>query len=391
MKRYLPILALAAIASTAVADPRIAPSPALPMYGQEVVVEVKDATYPMYLPATRFTKSGSTITIDYEYLTDGFGPMRPDFGASAINFGELAPGNYEVQARLHDINRPQAEPTTLNGTIAVVPPSEYGVYLVPRQPQAFAPAEVMVRGAVYFDPTSMRATVSGNVIRVDLDFEGKAGAVRAGWAKFASLRLPNLAPGSYRVEAWGRPDTGGEYKRYFTRDFSVDSAVPVVEFYSATLDHYFMSAGPDEIAALDRGVMGDWKRTSLTMKAWFRQADAPPTAVPVCRFYARGPNSHFYTGSADECAYLKSLEQQQRADAAARGQQFVGWGYEGTAFWAVMPQNGTCPGAMLPVYRAYNNRSAQNDSNHRFMVNAAQRAAMSQGWVDEGVHFCSAG
>ena len=46
------------------------------------MVEVKDTPFPFYLPATRYTRSGSIIVIEYEYLQDGFGPVRPDFGAS---------------------------------------------------------------------------------------------------------------------------------------------------------------------------------------------------------------------------------------------------------------------------------------------------------------------
>ncbi len=394
MKRtFLPLALAAAIALPVAAQPKLAPSPALPTYGQAVAVELKDASWPMYLPATRYVRSGSAITIDFEYMNDGFGPIRPDFGYAPLALGELAPGNYQVQARVHDIRNPSAAPLVFTTQIAVVPPQEWGLYLVPRAPQAFAPTEVMVRSAAYFDPASMKASVSGNVVRVDFDYRSDApamGQTPAGMTTFAAVRIPSLAPGNYRVEGWGRPTSGGVHERFFTREFSVASTVPVVEYYSDALDHYFMAAGPDEIALLDRGVQGDWKRTGQHLNAWYRQSDAPPSAAPVCRFYARGPNSHFYTASRQECDYLKALEQQQRADANARGQPFLGWAYEAIAFWAVMPQNGQCPGGMLPVYRAYNNRAGQADSNHRFTSNPAQHAAMAVGWIDEGAQLCSA-
>ena len=166
--------------------------------------------------------------------------------------------------------------------------------------------------------------------------------------------------------------------------------MPIVEYYSVALDHYFIAAGPEEIATVDAGGRGDWKRTGQRFNAWLRAADAPPSARPVCRFYAAGPNSHFYTGDARECDYLKALEQSQRADANARGQQFKGWQYEGVAFYAVVPDSGTCPGGMAPVFRFYNMRAQENDSNHRFMVEARQKVAMSVSWKDEGVAFCSA-
>ena len=77
------------------------------------------------------------------------------------------------------------------------------------------------------------------------------------------------------------------------------------------------------------------------------------------------------------------------AEARSRGQPFLGWAYETVAFWALMPQNGQCPAGLAPVYRAYNNRAAQLDSNHRFMTDGAQRAAMAAGWADEGTQLCA--
>jgi hypothetical protein len=395
MKRQLTMTVLAALAAIALptAAQRLAVNPTLPVYGQAVGIELKDAGAPVYMPATRYSRSGSTIIVDYEYAAGFFGPFPPSFGGSAVSLGELAAGNYAVQARLYDIGRPEAPPMVVSTNIAVLPPQDWGIYAVPREPQAFASAQAMIRSAAYFDPNSMRATVTGNVVRVDFTFKDDAPAVGAtppGMTTFASVAIPALAPGSYSLEGWGRPISGGPYVQYFTKGFMVASTVPVVEYYSAALDHYFISAGADEIAQLDRGASGDWKRTGQTLLAWMRASDAPPTAVAVCRFYARGPNSHFYTGSKRECDDLKALEQDQRAEATARGQPFLGWAYETIAFWAVPPQNGQCPGGLLPVYRAYNNRAAQMDSNHRLTTDAGQRAAMAADWLDEGVQLCSA-
>ena len=85
---------------------------------------------------------------------------------------------------------------------------------------------------------------------------------------------------------------------------------------------------------------------------------------------------------------LKSLESSQRADATAKGQSFLGWQFEGTVFYALVPSGGQCPANTAPVYRLYNNRAKQSDSNHRFTADGPMRAAML-GWVDEGVAFCS--
>jgi len=382
-------LALAALAVPAAAQ-RLQVNPVLPTYGQPVAVEVKDTSFPVYLPGTRYTRVGSTITIDYEYVNSGFGPYAPDFGASTLSLGELAAGNYSVRARLIDINQPGAAPKVVETNVDVVTRSELGIYAVPREPQAYAPAQAMIRSAAYFDPATMRASVSGNVVRVEFTYRGDApmnGAAPAGMTTFAAVDLPPLASGQYTFEGWGKV-AGGAYERFFSKAVRVASSVPVVEYYSATLDHYFISAGHDEIATVDRGGMGDWKRTGQGFVAWTSAADAPPGAVPVCRFYARGPNSHFYTGSPQECDQLKALERSQRADAQARGQTFQGWAYETVAFWALLPQGGQCPSGLYPVWRAFNNRSLQMDANHRFMKDLVQRESMV-GWVDEGAHLCA--
>ena len=42
-----------------------------------------------------------------------------------------------------------------------------------------------------------------------------------------------------------------------------------------------------------------------------------------------------------------------------------------------------------PVYRVYNNRFASNDSNHRYISDAALYQSMrAAGWKGEGVQFC---
>jgi len=161
----------------------------------------------------------------------------------------------------------------------------------------------------------------------------------------------------------------------------------VVEYYSDKLDHYLVTAWTDEIAALDAGTA--FKRTGERFKAWLHASDAPAYAVPVCRFYASGPNSHFYTADPGECNYLKSLQQKQAADASAKGQPFPGWQFEAIAFYAIAPENGSCPANSRPVWRAYNDRAAENDSNHRFTVTDVVRRAMQVGWADEGLAFCA--
>lgn len=373
---------------------RMVATPSLPLYGQAVSVELHELPGPVYLPAIRYLRSGFQILVEYEIGGPEFGPLRADFGAAPpLQIGELPPGNYTVQARIFRMDRPEAAPEVITQSLAVVPPERWGIYTVPRQPEAFSATDAVIRSAVYFEPGSMRVSVQGSVIRVDFDYRGDApagGPAPAGMATWGSARLPPLAPGNYTLEGWGRDKATQVVEKYFTQSFSVDSAARVVEYYAAPTDHYFMTAAGDEILAVDSGRMGAWKRSGLAFKAWARMGDAPPAARPVCRFYAQGPNSHFYTGSASECEYLKGLEARQRGEAQARGEPFLGWGYETIAFHALLPENGQCPGGTTPVYRFYNARAAQNDSNHRFTTEERQRSAMlSSGWVDEGVAFCS--
>lgn len=391
--RPLAALAVSLATLSAASAAELHVNPALPAYGQPVTVELRNVTWGTYLPATRFTRKGSDIVVDFEYAPSAFGPLGPDFGDGTLRLGELAPGNYTIHARLHNLANPKSPPETMSRGIAVVPPDQWGLYLIPKQPDAFSAFEVMVRSAVHFDPTTLRSQVQGGVVRIDFEYLDNApagGATPPGTTTFAATRIEALAPGSYTIEGWGLNRKTGVVEKYFTKEINVAGAVSVVEYYSFALDHYFMAAGPDEIALVDSGARGDWQRTGHQFKAWSRLADASPMARPVCRFYAAGPNSHFYTGDAAECDFLKSLERSQRADANARGQPFLGWQYEGIAFYALVPQNGSCPNGLGAVYRAYNNRWKENDSNHRFMLDARQRSAMAVSWVDEGAVFCSA-
>ncbi|MBP8298160.1 MAG: hypothetical protein KAX84_18765 [Burkholderiales bacterium] len=159
------------------------------------------------------------------------------------------------------------------------------------------------------------------------------------------------------------------------------AADTLFEFYNTTLDHYFLTIDPAEAAAIDSGAAGPgWQRTGKTIAA-YRSADtAPAGAAVVCRFFGNqangGPNGHFYTADAAECAAV-------RLDP--------GWTFERNEFFVTVPANGACPGDEIPVYRAYNGRFAQRDSNHRYATDFATYSQMIMlGWQAEGVVFCGA-
>ncbi len=101
--------------------------------------------------------------------------------------------------------------------------------------------------------------------------------------------------------------------------------------------------------------------------------------MPVCRFYGtpgKGPNSHFYTADAGECAQVK---------------KDPGWTYEGIAYYIKLPVNGSCPTNTVAINRIYNNRWMYNDSNHRFTTDASVvQDLVSKGWVSEGTVMCAA-
>jgi len=171
-----------------------------------------------------------------------------------------------------------------------------------------------------------------------------------------------------------------------------------VEYYASALDHYFFTSSPAEQQFVDQGGAGAWQRTG----------HAFPVGGPadVCRFYGdrSGPNSHFYTGNAAECAQLRQIDGATPPGTPA-------WRYEGIALKAEMPApDPTRAGSRLycidqdgrfPIYRLYNDGAARGiDSNHRHVAargtlpggRAAEdvvRDMMGAGWIYEGNALCN--
>jgi len=164
--------------------------------------------------------------------------------------------------------------------------------------------------------------------------------------------------------------------------------VTVTEFYDAARDHYFRTANAEEAASLIANPAQGFVPTHKDFTAWHR-AYHPGDAVPFDRFFGSvtpGPNSHFYTGTRAESSALKSLQYIQPSILPR-------WNFEETAFSTYLPDaSGNCPAAApLPVYRAYNNRALQGDSNHRFTTDiAAYNATISHAaWTGEGKVACA--
>ena len=203
-------------------------------------------------------------------------------------------------------------------------------------------------------------------------------ARKAGSLTTASTTSLMIQPdGKIVIGGTGNPGGGSSL---VARYIGVERTGNVIEFYNTILNHYFITADPIEAAAIDNGSAGPgWQRTGQTWKS-----GGPDR---VCRFYGstdidpatgqrRGPNSHFYTISSAECAQVK-LD--------------LGWRFESYDFSGWRGVNAsTCPAGTTPVKRVYNNRFAQNDSNHRYMISdTIYNQMVAQGWSGEGIVFCS--
>jgi len=157
---------------------------------------------------------------------------------------------------------------------------------------------------------------------------------------------------------------------------------PVVEFYRADLDHYFMSANSSETTFVDTVLGATFQRTGEVFYAWTDPVQAPINAQPVCRFYAGGLiSSHYFTASAAECQFMIA--------------QYAGaWALETpAAFYVLLPDlDGNCTAGMVPVYRFFDGRQ---DANQRHTIDLSVRRAMiNRAWVPQGfgpnnVIFCT--
>ncbi|MBK8688055.1 MAG: DUF3466 family protein [Betaproteobacteria bacterium] len=147
--------------------------------------------------------------------------------------------------------------------------------------------------------------------------------------------------------------------------------LPVVEFYNVSLNHYFMTSLPSEIALLDAGTqIKGWTRTGHAFKA---HTTAQAGTLPACRYYIPPGygDSHFFSAAPDECAItlVKFPWLFKETDAA---------------FYIALPNTttGACKSNETPVYRLWNGRM---DSNHRYTTSTVVKSSMiAQGYIAEG-------
>ncbi len=154
---------------------------------------------------------------------------------------------------------------------------------------------------------------------------------------------------------------------------AVEPTATAVEYYHASLGHYFVTANAIEMR--DAEATG-WSRTGGQFGVFAREADAPGLS-PVCRF-VHGPigrHAHLYTGDPAECDSLKSNR---------------GLRYEGIAFYAARPEGVQCASGTTPVYRSSLDNVFRNDFNQRLTVDAtAFVKSLAAGHSAAGVALCA--
>ncbi len=149
--------------------------------------------------------------------------------------------------------------------------------------------------------------------------------------------------------------------------------VTAVEYYNASLNHYFVTVLPNEVGILDGGGLGGaWKRTGYTFDVW---PGPGPGRSGICRFFSETYDTHFYA-RPEECDALKTDPKYTPY-----------WTFEAVVFDLVIPEAATpsCGTGATKLYRLYNSGQG-GGPNHRYTASQKVVASMhAQGWVSEGV------
>ena len=218
------------------------------------------------------------------------------------------------------------------------------------------------------DPGTLVASGATCTLQVAATVQ-QAGAVAASIQLFTNdgvYELPLTATG----DATGQPPPPPPPLQLPPPSPPPDAAtVDVIEFYNASLDHYFITWIASEIANLDAGLTPTrWTRTGYTFKAY---TTPQPGTSQVCRFYVppADGNSHFFGRNPAECAAAQSGHPEFILEDPSYMQLYV-------------PAAGVCPTGSVPIYRLFDNRV---DVNHRYTTDRAVRDQMSaKGWIAEG-------
>ena len=173
---------------------------------------------------------------------------------------------------------------------------------------------------------------------------------------------------------------GGAFSRSAETMITV-APTSVTEYYVPSLKKYVLTGRETEKSLLAQ-YPALYNPTGMSFIAGPGLA-APVGMQSICRFYFAPPlaNTHFYGAPAD-CALVASTF---AGNAAVTN--------EGLDFAIATPDAaGACPAAYpVKIYRSFNNRTAQNDGNHRYTVSLARYNQMiGQGYSADGAVFCAA-
>jgi glucose/arabinose dehydrogenase len=201
-------------------------------------------------------------------------------------------------------------------------------------------------------------------------------------------RVRNVTANGSSISTFGEDESGELYFADYSRG-QVRAFVPeggdlgdAVEYYNAGLDHYFVTAAPTDINALDSGRLAGWARTGERFGAYTTFAAGYP---PVCRFYIPPGlgDSHFVSASPLECDQVRTRFPRYIEEAPT----YMGEALPDTA-------TGACAAGQVPVYRVWN---ARVDSNHRYTIRRELRDAMvreggvAEGYGPDNVAMCAPG
>jgi hypothetical protein len=201
--------------------------------------------------------------------------------------------------------------------------------------------------------------------------EGRFGPLPVGqYAMTTSVRVFNAANVLSKV----CPDTTSTFTVY-----ADDGLSPVIEYYYAALDHYFITQFKDEIAALDAGAHPGWVRTGQSFLA-YRPGEG--AGQPVARYYglpSAGLDTHFFTLGFNVGDFMFLFA--HPAEWEKECNDAFDLDFPSYVVGNVLVQNSCAPGE-VPVYRLWNQRV---DSNHRYTTDPAIKAQMiAKGYVAEG-------
>ena len=247
----------------------------------------------------------------------------------------------------------------LSGTDDAIAPQEMVRKAIERM--AGPRGHVLLEGQGHdLDPWSAADIVTWSLGFLDAWVSGNA-AARSRLTQVVSVEGGLDDRKDYYIDPGGGGGSGGEI-------------VETIEFYNASLDHYFITAFREEAAMLDAGVeVPGWKRTNFAFRSW--KAGTGP-GNDACRFFGTpgvGPNSHFYTINKSECEKVKANPD---------------WTYEALAFRTVEPLAAGCATEYQTVTRLYNNGMG-GQANHRYLADAAEiDRTVARGWMVEGPVFC---